>query len=372
MTIHYVPLECLTERYTSSWYKNIPPAFEKAFPNQEIKIIAGKELVADTIEVGTFLDINSTIYFKNSQLQEIAKLFQTKQVQKGDLFFFADLEFWGIESIRLMAKMNDVKVGLFAFLHAGSYTTEDAFAVAAPYQKYTEVGWVAAFDKVFVGSHYHKRNFTERRLKPLGREDLAARIIVTGNPFFYFDYKEFEVKKKNKLLITNRFDWEKRPNVSLDMAYLLKKKMPKLEVVITTSRKTFTSNRKWLVDKALGMEKDGILQIKAGLTKDEYHYELAESKLMLTNSIEENYGYCVVEACHYGCVPLAPNDFSHPELLRNDPRMLFNNEDEIIEKAVYILENHSKFNVTPCAERYYMSMGNITNEMKVPLNGEHH
>lgn len=151
-----IPLEPLTERYTEQWHRRIPGEFAPFF---DVEIIEGQPLLSNEIKVGTFLDINSTAHYKWTQLSAIAALFHENKVPDGSHFFFYDLEFWGIEAVRLLADMNGVKVTLSAFLHAGSYTIEDAFAIAAHYQKYTELGWVAAFDYVFVGSQYHKEAF---------------------------------------------------------------------------------------------------------------------------------------------------------------------------------------------------------------------
>ena len=361
--IFYVPIEPLEERYTESWYRNFPIAFREG--GFDVVVIDGTPL-SNHVGVGTFLDINSTVAYKSSQMQSIAQLFHTGKVIDGDAFFFGDTEFWGIEVIRLLADMNKIKVRIYSFLHAGSYTKEDAFEIAAPYQKYTELGWIASMDKVFVGTEYHKNAFIERRIRPYAAEEdvakLSSKIVVTGNPLFE-DYKGNLSGKENKIIISNRFDWEKRPNISLQFAYLVKKKHPDWKIVVTTSRPKFVSNKKWLVDLARGMEEDGIIEIKEGLSKDQYHAELATSKVMLSNSIEENFGYCIVEALLYGTYPLLHNSLSHPELVRNTKGFLFDDEDEIVGKIEWLMEQ--TFSCAFLTNRYFNStMQDIIREMK--------
>jgi glycosyltransferase involved in cell wall biosynthesis len=365
-SLYIIPIEPLVERYSESWYRNLPKEFEKLIQSygleREVVLINGQPL-SNEVNVGTFLDINSTIHYKNSQMQEIAKLFHAGEIKDGDKFFITDLEFWGIESLRLMAQLNKVCIEIYGFLHAASYTIEDAFSVAAPYQRYTEVGWIEACDKVFVGTNYHKQAIVERRLKPLGREDLRTKIRVTGNPLFEQDYPKIEVEKKRQVIISNRFDYEKRPNLSLDFAYLLKKKDPSIQIIVTTSRSTFKSNKNWLVEKAKRMEEDGIISIHAGLSKAEYHQHLAESKVMLSNSIEEHYGYCIVEACLYNTAPLVKNAYSHPEILNHNNDYMFNDEDEIIEKALNLLDMEKRFPVYEYGSTYFKATTNIFKEM---------
>jgi glycosyltransferase involved in cell wall biosynthesis len=356
MTVYIVPIEPLEERYTESWYKNIPLAFKSAF--SDVVIIDGQPL-SDYVDVGTFLDLNSSAHYKSEQLKQISRLFYERKVKDGDIFFVFDVQFPGIETIKLLSSLQGIKVGIFGFCHASSYTFEDFMEPAAPFLKYFELGWLAAFDLIFVGTEYHKRAIIERRIDPLvvsevDKKKMTDKIVVTGNPLFVSDYENLQVPKKKQLIISNRFDWEKRPNLSLDFCYILKRRVPDLNIVVTTSRPEFKSNKTWLVELARCMERDGIIQIYDNLTKKEYHTLLAESKIFLTNTIEENFGYCLLEAILYNTYPIAENKYSHPELLMNDSRFLFDDTDEIIPKALALLE--SDFEISSMAIKYRSSI----------------
>lgn len=362
-TLYYICIEPLEERYTKQWYDNFPIEFRKNGFN--VVVIDGKPL-SNVISVGTFLDINSTIAYKNSQMMQIAELFHNNKINSGDVFFVADTEFWGLESIRLMSQMNNIYVKIVSFLHAASYTIEDAFSVAAPYQKYTELGWLASNDLVFVGSEYHKQAVIDRRIKPYAHKDdineLSRKIIVTGNPLFRQDFQHDNINKKKRLIISNRFDWEKRPNLSLDIAYILKKQIPDLEIIVTTSRPKFKSNKEWLVTYARELEKDGIIKIYENLTKQEYYNLLADSKIMLTNSIEENFGYCIAEALAFNTYPLAPYGLSHNELLQNNRNLLFTDVDDAINKAKQLLND--TVTVSHYIDKYYTAIDIMCNYIK--------
>jgi len=334
-----VPIEPLTERYTESWYRNFPPLFQQA--GFEVTIIDGKPLLDNEIHTGTFLDINSTVHYKMVQLQTIAQLFHEGRVKDGTVFFFADIEFWGVEAVRLLSQMNNVRIKMCGFLHAASYTIEDAFSIAAPYQQFTEVGWLAAMDSVFVGSHYHKMAVILRRLMPQRQAHLASKLLVTGAPLFLSDY-EFSlgaVAKQKKVLLTNRFDSEKRPGLTLYLFERLKETFSDWEFVITTSRATFKGNDSRLIDRARALESKGILSIRAGLSKAQYHKELEEAALMVSHSIEENYGYCIAEALTYGVLPFLRTGLSHDEFLRGDTRLSFTSPGEDFLKAKKLLDS---------------------------------
>lgn len=319
-----IPLEPLFERYTESWYRNIPPLFTKH--GFDVTVIEGVTL-EDEVKVGTFLDINSTTHYKFTQLQKISKMFHQRQIKDGCVFFFSDTEFWGLESVRLLAQMNNVKVFITSFLHAASYTKEDAFSVAAYYQKYTEVGWIACSDLVFVGSQYHKQQVIRERLRPYGAKNLESNLYVSKNPLFLSDYPRANntnllAGKQKKVLLTNRFDTEKRPNETLEMFAILKLRYPDWEFVVTTGRSTFRGTES--VVYARKLEAEGVITIKAGLTKDQYHKELEEAAIMVTHSIEENYGYCLAEALIHKCHVVARKGLSHDEFL--PMQFLFDNE----------------------------------------------
>jgi hypothetical protein len=92
---------------------------------------------------------------------------------------------------------------------------------------------------------------------------------------------------------------------------------------------------------------------------------LSESKVMLSNSIEENFGYCIAEALVYNTYPMLKNELSHPELVENDTRLLFNDEDEIVEKIEDLLYR-SAFTVDQYANKYYKSIERIIAQMESP------
>jgi glycosyltransferase involved in cell wall biosynthesis len=356
-TAWLLPLEPFESRYTGQWYREFPKVFAQKY---NVQVIDGTPL-SDSIDVGSWLPMNSTVHYKNTQVATMAKMFQEGKVKDDDIVFSFDLEHWGIEAIKMMAQINNKNIRIYAFLHAASYTHEDLMEQLAPWQKYTELGWLSICDKVFVGSEYHKHAVIERRIRPYANKDdwmlLSDKIIVTGNPLFKSEYAGvtsfkrtfdtsgenviFTSNKINKIIMPNRFDYEKRPNISLDIAAILKSKHPDWEFVITTSNKELKSNQAWLIEKAHLMEKQGIITIKEGLTKKQYHEEIATSKVMLTNSIEENFGYCLAEALYYDTIPVAPRGLSHDEIVPH--QCLFDGTDDAIQKIEMVMSGVMRF-----------------------------
>jgi glycosyltransferase involved in cell wall biosynthesis len=286
----------------------------------EYIVIDGEPLTKE-VEVGTFLDINSTLHYKATQLQRIAAMFHRKEIYNGDVFLVADIEFWGIESIRYLADLNGINVKLCGFCHAESYTREDFMGKCSSYAQWFERAWFNVFDKIFVGSQYHKIQMIQKR------QVNPCKVIVTGNPYRVKDLrlKFSNVEKINRVILTNRPDDEKRPEVSLMVMAALKRHHSDWQFIVTTSRKTWGKSA--LREFVLFLADQGIVVLREGLSKDEYLQLLAESRVMISNSIEENFGYCVLEAMAVNTIPIVPNAYSYPELI-SDPRCLFNSLGE--------------------------------------------
>lgn len=362
----YVPIEPFEGRYTKSWYENFPAAFAQYFGEENVHVIDGVPL-STTIRVGTFLDMSSTLHYKATQLQAIARLFNDDQIQDGDVFFFGDIEYWGLESIRLTADMHGLKkVAVTGFLHAASYTKDDAFAIAAPYQQYTETGWIASLDRVFVGSQYHKDAVEDRRLQFIAPGcGLYDRIQVTGNPMFAQDYAGITPAAERLPIIVfpNRFDSEKRAYESIHTAEVIQSLTnpragwtgPEVRCLFTTSHGKMRSNDPRALERLhkLATEDGTRILLQEGLTKAEYHLTLANAAVMVTMSPEENFGYCVAEALHYGCSPLMLDCASHPEFLSPlvHPDNFVSPQDDYYNVAVHTVALLRKVLETP--QSYY-------------------
>jgi len=337
-TIYYLCIEPLEERYTKQWYFWFPQAFKQA--DFTVEIIDGEPLT-DKIITGEFLDMNSTLHYKAEQLKKIGKLFYEGKIKKDDIFFVADLEFWGIESIRYLSVLNQIPVKIYGFLHAASYYPEDFIEPCAPFAQWFEKGWLTVCDKVFVGSQWHKDLIIDHRYV----NNLFDKIVVTGNPW---DTKEAldlvgKVKKKNQIIYADLPDYRKRPNIFLSLVPMIKRAYPETNIVLTTSRDSWGMKAPWIGASARSLRDLGLLEIKQGLSKKEYYKTMAESKVMVsTNVVAESFGYCAVEAMTFDTHPILPDKFSYPELCDNDKDILYDSFDGLIELLTSALRKPKK------------------------------
>jgi len=80
------------------------------------------------------------------------------------------------------------------------------------------------------------------------------------------------------------------------------------------------------------------IEILQDLDKEEYYSLLNKSKLMVSTTSEENFGYCTVEALTMGCQVLLPNAFSNPEIVEQNNKLLYDDYDELFKKIPIILK----------------------------------
>jgi len=361
MTLWVLPLQPLNERYSEQWYRWFPEEFKKR--GLQPVIIDG-EVLTKNIEIGAFLDVNGAHYWGLSQLMNISKIFHEGRVKSGDKFFVADIEFPGhAESIKNMAKLQGIDIKLYGFLHACSVTVGDYVQPLADSMKYYELGWLSSYDKIFVGSNFFRDEIVNKRINVTApkedRERLAEKLVVTGNPWNSTEIltKQQPIhnlpSKKKQIIFPNRFDFDKRPNLFLDLCMILADEVPDLKFIITSSRPIMRSCHPWLirlyhsVKKRLGDR----LDFKYNLTKSNYYQYLADSKIMFSSSKYESFGYCPIEAMTFNTIPIVPNKFAYKETVPEEYR--YNNMDEAIELCLKYLDTEVDFMEYPSKILYW-------------------
>lgn len=352
--LYYLPIEPLTERYTSQWYS----WFTEEFDQQGVPwvTIDGVPLT-DRVEVGTFLDINSTISFKSMQLAEIAARFHSRSITDEDVIFLPDCEMFGLEgAIKYLARLNNVRCKIYGFAHAGSYTREDFVEPCSPWACKYESAWGQIFDTIFVGTEYHKEQLCRSRTVP------PYKVRVTGNPYRVAEVRaSIDHQPKEDLIVhTNRPDPEKRPHDTLDVFEALHEREPDWKFAVTTSRRWWAGGE--LRERAERLRAQGWFEIYENLTKEEYFRLLQRAKVMTGNTIEENFGYCLLEAMIFDTIPVVAGNYSHPELVGGDPRCLFRSFQEQLDCIDMAMT--SPFEVYQYAKKYERSLPTIVQHMR--------
>lgn len=303
MKIINVPIESLEERYSKQW--NI--WFPRAFNNADLNFVTvDPPSLTHKIRQGAFLDVVGTNYYKASQLKQICYQIDQGFIESGDIFFFHDLWFPGIEMLAYIrdALMLDFKIcGIF---HAGTYDKHDfLFRMGmAKWGARLERSWGKFIDLVFVATEFHKDLLCRKR--GFDRD----KVRVTGLPI-YPDFV-FKTSKDNIIVFPHRLDPEKNPSQFRALEKVLSSILPKWSFVL--SKEKFESKN-----------------------KKGYYHLLNVSNIAISFSDQETWGIAMIESVMSGCIPLVPDRLSYQELY---PRIFrFSSFRDCLDKIIDTTKN---------------------------------
>ena len=293
MNIWILPIEPVETRYTGQWHKNIP---------EQLKLLAGKNV--DVISVdgeidnrsttpGAFLNFASTNIWKSSQMAKIAEYFSNGTIGDGDQFLVTDAWNPAILQLKYMIVLLGHKNSkIHGIWHAGQYDSYDFLGRCLPnkkWAKHTEQALFNAIDHNYFATKFHLNLFIENVFD--GYKDKfenfhLKKIVLCGQPHELM-VKHISIygknKKQDKIIFPHRVAPEKQPEMFRDLST----EMSEYEFVVCQDHK---------------------------LSKEEYHIHLANSKIMLSFSMQETLGIGAMEAILVDCIPLVPDRLSYSEM----------------------------------------------------------
>jgi len=304
--LRIITLEPIEQRYTKQWYNSFKENFSKWF---DVIYIDGHKGLEEGIKKGRFLDVNKTNYVKAEQVKKLSLMFQENKIKNGDIFLFMDGWHFGITALKYMAQLNNIKIKIFTYLHAGTWDLHD-FITQAGLREWAvgnELGWLRAVDGSFVATEFHKELISKYFNKYINTD----KIHVVGFPM---DWKKEIDKhipilpvKENIVVFPHRLDDEKQPHIFNRLA----KQLPQYKFIKTLD---VTRNKK------------------------EYYELLSKAKIVFSASKQETFGIGTVEGLMLGCVPVVPNKLSYKELYSY--RFRYKNISTIKKKINFIMKNY--------------------------------
>lgn len=267
MRLIFVPQYPSKLRYQEWWYVEFPKEFEKR--GFEVVTLGKNYLGQARANPEMFSPINESINFECEQIKE----FYGMKLYNDDILFLSDISFPGLFPNILFHKRCKKN---FVFCHATAVNNHDYYSPDALPKFTIETALARMFNKIFVGSFYHREKLIKRS-QELGWHN----VVVTRLPVPPFRASK-ATRKFNYVSSASRPTKQK---VNLDL---------EIEFERVSGR---TINR-----------------IKSD-SWEEYYDRLSQSEYLLITSSEETFGYQVVDAIINNCIPIAPNSFSYPELL---------------------------------------------------------
>ncbi len=307
--IIFVPQYPTPNRYQEFWLWKFIEEFRRA----GFEVITLGNQYIDSMrrhrgDTSNFSPINDSIELESRQIAE----YMTMKIDESDILFLSDLSFPGLFCNALYHKKPK---RMFAFCHATSLNRFDYFEDVR-YSKFSvETAHSLLFEKVFVGSQYHK-----------------DKLGWTNTEVTYLPFPPYT-------------------GVSND---------PKIYDIVSASRPT-----KQKVDSELErqVEKEfGQIVRKETKTWEEYYEFLSQSKVLLISAFEDTFGYQIIDAVMNGCIPIARNSLAYPEILPQN--YLYSDKEELFEILDRALWGDLNVPVILCQEKMDNFFGNIITEMK--------
>lgn len=297
MTLFIVPIESYDLRYTEQWNRWFPAATE-ALDIPSVYFSVPEE---GRTELGAeVLSPIRTNQYRARQIDQILELFERDEVKDGDTFLFHTLWFPGLETLAYIRDTLGIRFRIAAVLHAGSYDPWDFRARAGmdPWSAPLEAAWLAIADTVILASEFHREMVLSTR--PVD----PAKLEVTGLPF-----SSQEVREGREALIASKRDiiaFPHRPTAekSPDLIPLLRGEFGEEKVLLTREHSS---------------------------SKAEYLDLLASAAVCVSDSLQETFGYSMLEAAALGCIPLVPDRLCYREMYPE--RYRFGSRAELLEKT---------------------------------------
>ena len=283
MRVINVPIESLEERYSASWNKWFPEAFQ----DMRIDFVnIYPDTLSDHIKDGSFLDVCGTNYFKAGQLKILTKMLFQDEIGEDDVIFFHDIWCPGIEMLQYIRQGKGMKFKICGILHAGTYDSYDFLAKQgmASWGGPLEEVWFSFIDQIYVATDFHKELILrKRKIDP-------DKIKVTGLPIYNKECPDMR-GKENIVVFPHRLDSEKNPQL-----------FDRLSIEAATKGWRFIKSKE---------------ECK---TKKEYFELLNRSKIAVSFADQETWGIAQQEALFAKCFPVVPDRLSYKEMYLDEFR----------------------------------------------------
>jgi hypothetical protein len=288
MRLFYVPIEPYPNRYSEQWIR----WFEAGFKRRQIdyKIVFGKSLNT-AVSIGSVFNPVSISHYRATQLVRIHKLVAKGILRNGDVIFFDDGQFPGVEQIaQYLPQIGYYNVRLYSFMHAGTWDKHDyvhRFNLV-PWLFWEEQAWFNIFEKVFVATRFHRDLITKQF------PQYADKVVVTGEPF---NTDEILSQVKHIPDFKHR-RWDIVYPWRVDTEKGITEFMQLVQRISRTLRRPVSYT----------------IPVVENRSKREYYEILANSKIVLSAAKQETFGIAVAEAVVLGCIPVLPNALSYADI----------------------------------------------------------
>ena len=344
--LFYMGLEPYEGRYTLQLQDWSTAAFEKR--GIEYVVVPGTT-IDDTkaISVGQVLDAHGRSYFGMSQLMNLVQMMRNGECTGSDAVFFEDMFQPGIESLPyIMCQIPEEQRPTIYLRCLAQAVDPDDFVHVWGMSKWMSlyeqmcneipnVHILATNEEMVAHMRIANWNAPIYNISGLsfGKQEVLSRVNNNIKPW---------AERKDRVVFAARFDQEKQPDFFMDVIENVKHIRPDVEFAVLSGGPLRSNNQKYL-DRALHLEKVGLLTIEKDLQKNDYYNIVNDSKVMFNCALQDWVSNTVSEADTLGCNVVYPAYRSFPETFANDYTRLYTpwSKEDAIKKILTGLESPS-------------------------------
>lgn len=329
--LFYCPLEPLAERYTGQLAAAKVGWLERKWTTAGVAYtrVLGNRKSVGHINIGQVLDAVERSSFCFYQVNKLLSWAKQGRIHSNDVIYFDDFWHPGIESLAYAFHFLGISPKMYATLYAQSVDEYDFTYPMRRWMRHYEKGNGEILTGIFVACPLLKSLVVEGGIAPQEKVHVTGLIFDSEEVRSRVEWGEGEYTKRNKVVFSSRWDWEKNPKLFLEIVDLVLRKRPETEFVVCTSADTLRSNQPDLLadlDRAILKHRGGLVK-KEGLWKEEYYKELAEAKIQVNTALQDFVSFTLLEASVFGCYPVYPMFRSFPETFLNHREFMYPHQD---------------------------------------------
>lgn len=353
--LYYIPLEIYEERYTKQWSAPVTGWLERNWIANNIPYVRVDSLYGPDpscgIESGAVLDVTRRAQHGFAQTARLIDFAVEGKLTSDDVIFFDDFWHPGFEMLPYTFHQLGIKPKMYAFCHAQSVDEFDFTYDMRRWMRVFEQGIGRVLDGIFVNSTLLKDLLVQASIQSW------HKIHVIGHIFCEEEVLERMPKKpplgrEIDVIFTSRWDDEKNPIFFLEVMERVIQLRPHLNIEVCTGAQSIRSNNKRNIEAL----EDFItryprnINIKAGLTKEQYYGELCKSKIQMSTSSQDWVSFVLLEGSVAGCYPIYPAYRSFIQALNNNSNYLYRHLNALSAstKIIDVLKNYDE-NITPAS-----------------------
>ncbi len=320
---------CGLESYEGRYTLQLQDWSERAFKKRGIDyvIVPGQEIDnTKSIQVGQVLDAHGRSFFSMSQMMNLVQMMRSGEVTGEDCIFFEDMFSPGIESLGYI--MNQIpeeqRPQIFVRCLAQTVDPDDFVHVWGMSE------WMSRYEAmVNAMPNVHVLATNEEMVANMKVANWTAPLYnISGLAFGKEEVQERRGpsipfhNRERRVIFGARFDQEKQPNFFMDLIEIMHEVDPTINFALLSGGPLRSNNQKY-INRARGLESEGLLEIHENLKKNEYYAIINNSRIMFNCALQDWVSNTVSEADALGCNVLYPAYRSFPETFANDADRLY-------------------------------------------------